>query len=434
MGKALPIPSAAQEAIGLWPALRAWPRSTPARIARELLQRALLFPLLRALCAPLVVLGRRNVPGGPVLVVANHGGHADAPIIIRAMPWRARRRLAPGAAADYFFGHRWSGAFASLLTGCFPFPRRGSAGLARARAHLDAGWSVLLFAEGTRSQDGSLGEFKVGAGILGAEGVTVLPVGVAGSYNVLPRGRWLPRRAPVAVVIGRPERFEPGTPPKTIAASLRRRVAELTTRAEAARPARKTWYERAGDLARSRAGLVLAFCWGVAEALWWPIVPDYVVALLAVAAPGRWMKLALAAAAGSVLGGALAYGLGAAGAGAAVLGHAPFLTERMHDFALGRMGAEGGSGLMAQPWSGVPFKVFGYHAAEAGLGFGTFIAWSAIARGYRLLLVATAMAGFAIVTKRVVTERWMRRLYGLIAVAGTLLFLNGLVQVVRHWS
>jgi 1-acyl-sn-glycerol-3-phosphate acyltransferase len=420
--------SAAQEPAPPLPSLRAWPRSAPAQVLRELLQRLLLFPLLRVLCAPLVVLGRRNLPSGPVLVVANHGGHADAPIVARALPWRLRRKLAPAAAADYFFGHRWSGAFATLLTGCFPFPRRGGVGLDRARAHISEGWSVLLFPEGTRSYDGSIGEFKLGAGRLAAEGITVLPVGVAGSYDVLPRSRWMPRRAPVVVAIGRPERFAPGTPPESIAATLRRHVATLVARAEAARPARRTWYDRAGDLARSRTGLVLAFCWGVAEALWWPIVPDYAVALLAVAAPKRGIKLALAATAGSVAGGAFAYGLGAAGVGAAILGHTPLVTERMHGFAFAHMAA-GGAGLMAQPWSGVPFKVFGYQAAGAGLGLGTFLAWSALARGYRLLLVATVTAAFGFATRR-----WMPRFYGLVALAATAFFLHGLTRVVAHWS
>lgn len=55
--------------------------------------------------------------------------------------------------------------------------------------------------------------------------------------------------------------------------------------------------------------------WGVAEALWWPLMPDLGVALLALGAPRRWWQLTGAGTAGSVAGGALAYRLGAAGRG-----------------------------------------------------------------------------------------------------------------------
>src|SRR5207249_6975453 len=109
--------------------------------------------------------------------------------------------------------------------------------------------------------------------------------------------------------------------------------------------------------ARSRRAVVLAFAWGLAEAIFFPVVPDVGVAVLALAAPSRFAVLGLAATAGSVTGSAGSYWLGAAGAAGAVR-HMPLVTGRMVDAADGWMHGAGAWGLWHQPWSGVPIKVF----------------------------------------------------------------------------
>ncbi len=174
--------------------LQEWPRSRIAVTIRGLLQRVLLFPVLRLFCRsirierdPALLAG-----DGPFVFVANHASHADTVLILRALPPRVRRRMAPAAAEDYFFRSRPRGAIASLLVGAFPFPRRGRSGLARAERLLDDGWSVLLFPEGTRSTDGRVGTFRSGVGVLAARGFPVVPIGIAGAREVMPKGRRLP--------------------------------------------------------------------------------------------------------------------------------------------------------------------------------------------------------------------------------------------------
>lgn len=54
--------------------------------------------------------------------------------------------------------------------------------------------NVIIFPEGTRTNDGSLGKFKSTFAILGRElNVPIVPVAIAGAFEALPTGRFLPR-------------------------------------------------------------------------------------------------------------------------------------------------------------------------------------------------------------------------------------------------
>ena len=76
-----------------------------------------------------------------------------------------------------------------------------------ALAAMSRGELVGLFPEGTRTRDGSLGELKPGFVTLARRGgVPVYPVGVAGTFEALPRSRVLPIPSPgrVRVAFGEP--------------------------------------------------------------------------------------------------------------------------------------------------------------------------------------------------------------------------------------
>src|SRR5690606_3332313 len=73
------------------------------------------------------------------------------------------------------------------------------------RAQLEAGGIVVVFPEGTRSMDGSLGTF--GTGVLVAArktGVPLVPAGIRGATQAWPRGRALPRPWRVSLEFGPP--------------------------------------------------------------------------------------------------------------------------------------------------------------------------------------------------------------------------------------
>jgi 1-acyl-sn-glycerol-3-phosphate acyltransferase len=189
-----------------------WARSRAAGWVRELLLLGVLGPLIdlytraRALgCEHLTALQP------PVVFVANHSSHMDTPVILRALPATWRRRTAVAAAADYFYRVPWLAHLVSLAFNTVPVERKGegseaAAGLARL---IGEGWSLLLFAEGTRSRDGTGGRLHSGAAVLAAKhGVAIVPVYVSGTHAVMPPGRsWMRRargRQPIAVHIGPP--------------------------------------------------------------------------------------------------------------------------------------------------------------------------------------------------------------------------------------
>jgi 1-acyl-sn-glycerol-3-phosphate acyltransferase len=209
--------------------IQRWLRSGPCNAARAILQDLLLVPALRTYCAPYRARRSRTVEANrPVVIVANHASHLDAPAILAALPHRMRHRTAIAAADDYFYRQPVLGFAVSLGMGTFPFPRHGNVGLECAAELLGDGWNILIFPEGTRSPDGGLHEFRAGVGrLVKRSGAAVLPVGIVGAHSLWPRTRKLPRRGPLEVRVGESWTAATTDPPERIADELMHRVALL---------------------------------------------------------------------------------------------------------------------------------------------------------------------------------------------------------------
>jgi 1-acyl-sn-glycerol-3-phosphate acyltransferase len=195
-----------------------WARSAPARAVREAVLMGVLGPLMD-IYTRRTVLGREHLDGlePPVVFVANHSSHMDTPAILRALPRRWRRRTAVAAAADYFYVKRRLAWTVSLFFGTVPVARDGRGLDDEATAHIDElfarGWSLVMFAEGTRSRDGSVGKLRSGAAVLAAEhDLALVPIHVSGSHDVMPVGRyWMKfqpglKRHPIEISFGPPIR------------------------------------------------------------------------------------------------------------------------------------------------------------------------------------------------------------------------------------
>ena len=173
----------------------AWARSAPARVVRDAALMGVLGPLMD-LYSRRTVRGREHLDGvePPVVFVANHSSHYDTPAILRALPARWRRRTAVAAAADYFYAKRRLGWTVSLVFGTVPVARDGRGldhdSTAHIKALFEQGWSLVMFAEGTRSRDGSVGKLRSGAAVLAAQhDLALVPIHVSGSHDVMPVGR-----------------------------------------------------------------------------------------------------------------------------------------------------------------------------------------------------------------------------------------------------
>ncbi|RLP07112.1 lysophospholipid acyltransferase family protein [Propionibacterium australiense] len=209
-------------------------KSTVAAIARDSVRFGLIKPVLNR-AVKLHVHGKEHLDGlrAPFLVTPNHSGHLDGPLIMLTMPNRLTKELATGAAADYFFDKWYTAMGTHLLMNAFPVDRTRSKGKnhrGMAGELLDAGVSLLIFPEGTRSRTGGMGRFKPGTAALAiAHNVPIVPVALVGSWAAWPptEKRWLPGRPDVHVVYGAPMTAEPGEIAHEFSERVRRKIIEM---------------------------------------------------------------------------------------------------------------------------------------------------------------------------------------------------------------
>ena len=142
------------------------------------------------------------MPGGPLILAANHRSFLD-PFIIGC----CLRRPIYFVAKQELFDNRLQGWFLNCL-GAFPV-RRGESdeeSVATALALLERGEAVVIFPEGTRIRHGSVDRPRRGVGRLALEsGAPVVPVAVTGSEHA--RRGWVFRPVKVRVRCGRPLTF-----------------------------------------------------------------------------------------------------------------------------------------------------------------------------------------------------------------------------------
>lgn len=165
--------------------------------------------------------GLQHVPrAGPVLLVGNHSGLLDGPLVATFAP-RPVRILAKS--------ELYHGALGGFLHRIGQIPvdrgRPDRAALRRCVAVLHGGGVLGIFPEGTRG-DGEVTRVQDGAAyLLMRAPVPVVPVVCLGTGHALPRGARLPRlRAPVRIVFGAP--FTVDVPADTHARSSVAAVAE----------------------------------------------------------------------------------------------------------------------------------------------------------------------------------------------------------------
>lgn len=139
--------------------------------------------------------GWKNVPRkGPVLLVANHQSFLD-PIAVgltacRELSYLARKSLFKKPFLDIYL----------RSVGCCPVNLEGVAkeGIRTTIDLLSNGRAVLVFPEGTRSEDGLMQDLKPGIQLLiRKSNAIVVPVGIAGAHEALSRDNFWPTLCPI---------------------------------------------------------------------------------------------------------------------------------------------------------------------------------------------------------------------------------------------
>ncbi|HEX6711292.1 MAG TPA: AMP-binding protein [Rubrobacter sp.] len=179
------------------------------------------------------VKGLENLPDeGPFIIAPNHVSYLDSFAVAAALDDRVLRNT-------YWAG--WTGAafgnpltrLGSRLAQVVPVDpdRAGISSLAFGAAVLKGGRNLVWFAEGERSPTGRLQQFKPGMGILLTYySVPVVPAFISGTYEAMPRGKFLRRLKQVSLTFGEPliphDLDETELQDKVVEA-VRERVAEL---------------------------------------------------------------------------------------------------------------------------------------------------------------------------------------------------------------
>ena len=142
-------------------------------------------------------------PSRPCVYAANHQSQFDIPALVLAMPADFRMVAKRSLAHVPIFG--WALRLAGFVF--IDRSNRESAiqTLDQAAKRLRRGTSIVVFAEGTRSRDGTLLPFKRGGFVMALKaGVPVVPVTIHGGGGILPKGSLRIRPGTIQVHFGVP--------------------------------------------------------------------------------------------------------------------------------------------------------------------------------------------------------------------------------------
>ena len=231
-----------------------WPWLLPIRWLRTAFIEILLRPLVWLLVDPRVVAPQPLRAEKPMLIVANHVTTYDVPLLQFALPAAIRRSMTVAmsgemledlrhfrnperrtAIAKFYPIGPLAYALITALFNVFPLPRQRDfqRSFAHAGEALDRGLHVLVFPEGTRSQDGALAQFRPGIGLLVKESdAPVLPVAIQGLGELkVGRRRWF-RSGTIRICIGKPIYFAPDATESAVTARLHVEIDRLLSEKE----------------------------------------------------------------------------------------------------------------------------------------------------------------------------------------------------------
>lgn len=177
--------------------------------------------------------GVEDLPPGGAVLVSNHQSVVDIPLLLSAFR-RPVKFLAKRELGEIPLFGRAMAAAGNLFVDRDD-PRDAVHMLRDAGARVRGGALLVVFPEGTRSADGSIGEFKPGAFYLAQRsGAPVVPLYIDGGNRALPKGTFRFRPADLLVRVLPPLTVEEGAggAKERIAGSVRGRIVAERDRRE----------------------------------------------------------------------------------------------------------------------------------------------------------------------------------------------------------
>lgn len=135
--------------------------------------------------------------------MSNHQSNFDIPVLISSLPVHFRWLAKTDLFKIPLFGFAMKRA--SHISIDRSNRRSAFKSLKRAADIIRSGVSVLIFPEGTRSEDGSIEQFKQGGFVLAIDsGMPIVPVIINGTFPIMPRDQPVIKRGNVTLTICKP--------------------------------------------------------------------------------------------------------------------------------------------------------------------------------------------------------------------------------------
>jgi 1-acyl-sn-glycerol-3-phosphate acyltransferase len=137
----------------------------------------------------------------PSIYMANHCSYFDIFALLSALPVDFKFIVKQELMSIPIFGHAMKRA--GYIGIERKEPRKALKSMHEAAERIRSGASVLIFPEGTRSDDGRLQPFKPGGFHLALKsGCDIVPVTIQGSHSIVPKGSWNVRRGTIRLIVG----------------------------------------------------------------------------------------------------------------------------------------------------------------------------------------------------------------------------------------
>ena len=132
------------------------------------------------------------------IILANHNSHLDTLSLLSSLPGGLLWKVKPVAAEDYFGKTRFQASISNFFINTLLIRRKGEKDsehdpIRKMLEAIDAGYSLILFPEGTRGKPEQMGKIKSGiARILSLRPeVKYIPVFMTGMGRSLPKGKMI---------------------------------------------------------------------------------------------------------------------------------------------------------------------------------------------------------------------------------------------------
>jgi len=160
--------------------------------------------LMKASGSTVKVIGEENIPDeGPLLFVGNHQSNFDIPILI-GYTKRNKGFIAKIELSKIPILSKWMEKLNCVFIDRNDV-RQSLKAINKGVKHLKNGYSMVIFPEGTRSNNGVLGEFKPGSLKMATKArAAIVPVTIKGSYNIMSRDSLAIKPANVELIISKP--------------------------------------------------------------------------------------------------------------------------------------------------------------------------------------------------------------------------------------